>query len=280
MIDWTHWHNEPMLVGGVVLAGWIYALLAGPWRARIAPGEPFPRGRAVLFYTGLALFYLSVGSPLDQIGERFLFWVHMVQHLLLVYVVALMILIALPVWMVDWMLRPMLIRKCWFVLTRPVPAAAIYVGTLSLWHFPELYEWALRVKLAHIFQHLTFVAAAIVMWWPLFGPSRLVRPIAYGAQMLYVFCIGVLQTPLGAFLAYVKEPLYPTYAFAPRLMNLSPVDDQILGGAIMILSSMAISILLFAWCFFRWFQSEERASEHPLTAGEEPLPHDANPPLR
>ena len=57
MIDWRHWHNEPYLVGGIVLLGWLYAILAGPLRARLAPGAPFPRGQAAQFYTALVIFY-------------------------------------------------------------------------------------------------------------------------------------------------------------------------------------------------------------------------------
>ena len=80
MIDWRHWHNEPYLVGGLIFLGWLYAILCGPLRARLAPpGEPWPRRKAWAFYGALVIFYLAVGSPLDQIGERFLLSAHMVQ---------------------------------------------------------------------------------------------------------------------------------------------------------------------------------------------------------
>ena len=32
MIDWSHWHNEPYLVGGLIFLGWLYAVLTGPLR--------------------------------------------------------------------------------------------------------------------------------------------------------------------------------------------------------------------------------------------------------
>ena len=53
MIDWRHWHNEPWLIGGLVVLGWLWAVLAGPLRSRLAPGKPFPRGQAVRFYLSL-----------------------------------------------------------------------------------------------------------------------------------------------------------------------------------------------------------------------------------
>src|SRR5580692_8977029 len=101
MIDWRHWHNEPFLTGGLILAGWLYAILAGPLRQALSPGAPYPRGKAALFYSGLVLFYLAVGSPLDQVSERFLLSAHMVQHLLIMYPVAFLLLCGVPAWMMD-----------------------------------------------------------------------------------------------------------------------------------------------------------------------------------
>ena len=114
MIDWRHWHNEPYLVGGLIFLGWLYTILAGPGRARLAPaGTTFPRGRAACFAGSLILFYLAVGSPLDQIGERFLFSAHMFQHQLLVYPCAILFLVGLPEWMVEPVLaRPALRPFC------------------------------------------------------------------------------------------------------------------------------------------------------------------------
>src|SRR5436190_21423169 len=107
MIDWRHWHNEPWLIGGLVLVGWLWAVLAGPGRIRLAPGTPFPRRQAGFFYVALLIFYFAVGSPLDQIGERFLFSAHMLQHQLLIYPAAVLFLLGIPSWMLD----PLLSRR-------------------------------------------------------------------------------------------------------------------------------------------------------------------------
>jgi putative membrane protein len=87
MLDWTHWHNEPYLIGGLIVIGWLYALATGPFRARLAPpGTSFSRSHAWRFHSSLFVFYLAVGSPLDQAGERFLLSAHMVQHLSLIHI--------------------------------------------------------------------------------------------------------------------------------------------------------------------------------------------------
>src|SRR5262245_66602199 len=126
MIDWRHWHNEPWLIGGLVFLGWLWAVLAGPWRSRLAPGVAFPRGHAIRFYFSLFVFYLAVGSPLDQIAERFLFSAHMLQHQLLVYPAAILFLLGIPHWMVDGILSHRGVKPVMRLLTHPILAAIIY----------------------------------------------------------------------------------------------------------------------------------------------------------
>src|SRR3954462_4643032 len=142
MIDWRHWHNEPWLVGGLVLLGWLWAVLAGPMRARLAPAAAFPRSQAIRFYLALFIFYLAVGSPLDQIAERFLFSAHMLQHQLLIYPAAGLFLLGLPFWMVDPVLNVTALRTIWRVITHPVCAAVLFAVTIGTWHGPELYDLA------------------------------------------------------------------------------------------------------------------------------------------
>src|SRR5580692_4805660 len=150
MIDWRHWHNEPFLTGGLILAGWLYAILAGPMRARLAPGEPWPRRQAALFYSALVLFYLAVGSPLDQVGERFLLTAHMAQHLVIMYPVPLLLLLGTPAWMVDPVLSRPALRPLLRLLLHPVTCGLVSTLVVSVWHAPFLYEWTLQDKLVHV----------------------------------------------------------------------------------------------------------------------------------
>jgi len=258
VVDWTHWHNEPLLIGALTLACWAYALAVGPWRFRIAPGAPFPGRQAAVFAAGIIAFYLTVGSPLDQVGERFLFSAHMVQHMLIVYLVAPLLHAGMPDWLIDAPLRWPPLRAVARVLSRPAVAAVVYTLALSVWHVPVLYDLALRVKLVHVTQHLVFLAAAMIMWWPLATRSRLVPRSSPGVQMLYIFALGLLQFPVVGFLLFSRETLYPTYEFAPRLTSLSAHEDQVLGGSIMGVGGMFIALGLFARAFYLWYRETER----------------------
>lgn len=258
MIDWRHWHNEPYLVGGLVLLGWLWALLAGPLRRVLAPDAPFPRRHAVWFYASLVVFYLAVGSPFDQIGERFLFSAHMAQHQILVYLAPFLFVIGLPAWMIDsWLPRTGLLRFFRF-FTRPGIAGLVYILVTSLWHMPYFYDWALQNKVVHVIEHVMFFAAALLFWWPIVSPSRLLPPTPYAAQMLYALYVTIGMTPVFAYIVFSRHVLYPTYEFAPRLFaDFSAADDQLLAGSMMELVGVAVAMSIVGAAFYRWHRDSE-----------------------
>ena len=258
MIDWRHWHNEPLLVGGLVLAGWLWALLAGPLRARLAararvPLPPFPRREAWFFYSALILFYLAVGSPLDQIGERFLFSVHMFQHLVIMYPAPVLLLCGLPWWMADALLDRPVARRPLKLMFSPLSCGLLATLVIGVWHSPLLYEWALQNKVIHVVEHLMFFGISLLFWWPLLSPSRAYPPVSYATRMLYLFLIEIAMTPLFAYVTFTSHILYPTYEYAPRLIaTFTAEDDQTMAGAMMKLTGMGVSIIAIGYCFYRW----------------------------
>lgn len=272
MIDWRHWHNEPYLVGGLVIAGWLWALLAGPLRARLAPpGTPFPRGAAWRFYASLLVFYLAVGSPLDQIGERLLFSAHMLQHQLLVYPAAILFLLGIPSWMVDPLLESTRRRRLWRLLTHPIACGTIFTLVVSVWHAPALYDLALSNKTVHVLEHLMFFGSALFYWWPMLSPSRVLPPIRPAAQILYFVAVVIAMTPVFAYITFSQDVLYPTYEYAPRVIaGFSAAEDQILAGASMKLVGMFVAFVAIAVSFYRWYLEGQRtspdATPHPRPA--------------
>ena len=76
--------------------------------------------------------------------------------------------------------------------------------------------------------------------------------------MLYLFAVAVGLTPLFVAVTFSSEVLYPTYEFAPRIIeNFSPMDDQLLAGAIMKLSNVLVTFLAFCYVFLRWYRQSE-----------------------
>jgi putative membrane protein len=270
MIDWLHWHNEPYLVGGLVVLGWMYTLATRPLRAFLAPAEPYSRGHAIRFYVSLLVFYLAVGSPLDQIGERFLLSAHMVQHQLLIYGAGVLFLLGLPPWMVRGLTLHRSLRPILRLLSHPVVCGVIYTATLTIWHTPALYDLALRSKNVHVLEHLMFFGAALFYWWPILSPSDEYPPISYPGQIVYLLAVTIGMTPLFAFIAFSDNVLYPTYEYAPRVIaRLGAAEDQLLGAMIMKLGGMAVTLLVMGLAFYRWSRASE-AQPRPVAVASGP----------
>jgi putative membrane protein len=260
MIDWTHWHNEPILTGGLIFLGWLYAILTGPWRHRLAPpGTPYPRRSAIKFYSALLCFYLGVGSPLDQIAERFLLSAHMLQHQILVYPAAILFLLGLP----DWLVRPVTnrpsLKTALKIITNPISCAVTYVTVMSVWHLPFLYDWALQNRPLHIAEHFMMFGAGLLYWWPLYSPSTEFPRVSYGSQMLYLPAVHIGMTPVFAYITFSPNVLYPTYEYAPRITSMSAAGDQLLAGCMMQIVGMSVAMAAFGIAFYRWYMHSERA---------------------
>jgi putative membrane protein len=254
-----HWHTEPLLLITLLLVGWLYALATGPLRERVAPSiSAYPRRQVILFYLGLIIVYLAVGSPLDQIGEQFLFCAHMTQHMLLIYVSPVLFIFGTPTWLIDWLLKPEPVRKTMQVLTHPACGGLLFTFVYTVWHVPALYEAALHDKRIHVLEHWTMFSLGLIMLWPYLTTSSRVPRRSYGLRMLAIFLLMVGQLPVFAFLSFAGEAIYPTYAWAPRIINLDPLNDQILGGIIMKVVNMGFSLTILAISFYFWAKTEEQ----------------------
>jgi putative membrane protein len=219
----------------------------------------YPKKAAFNFYGGLIVFYLAVGSPLDQIGERFLLSAHMVQHFLMIYVSAVMCMIGTPSWLIRPLTSPPRLRHLLGALTHPITCGLVYTLVLSIWHIPGLYDWALQNKVVHVWEHLMFFAAALFFWWPILSPSTEFPPLRPASQLIYLIAASVGMIPLFAFIAFSDNILYPTYEYAPRLISrLSPGEDQLLGAAIMKIGSITVTIAAMTVAFYRWYNLTEQ----------------------
>ncbi|MCH2154776.1 MAG: cytochrome c oxidase assembly protein [Opitutales bacterium] len=253
-----HWHTEPFLIISILGVAWLYTLLMGPLRSRFSGApERMPWTAYNCFQTGLALAYISVASPLDQIGEQFLFSAHMVQHMILVYVCPPLMIYGLPWWLVDPLFRVKGLGLVFRKLFHPLVGGMTFSTVYTVWHIPLLYEMALQDKTIHIIEHLTMFGTGWMMLWMVFSQSKEIPISNPGVRMIGVFLLMVAQLPVFAFLTLSDAVLYPTYDWAPRIIpGFEALPDQILGGVIMKISNMVFSLSVFAYAFFTWAKHE------------------------
>ncbi len=216
-----------------------------------APPGPTPAQR-LAYFTSLALLFLTLNGPLHDLSDFYLFSGHMVQHLLLTLVVPPLMIAGTP----GWMLRPLLRRPALFVSARKLTSITwcfvIFNVVLAFWHLPPLYNLALAIHGVHIAQHLLFIAASVLMWWPLMSPLPELPRAAYPAQMLYCFLMVIPMSIISIYIAMADTLLYPAYAAAPRILGITPMQDQQYGGLIMWIPGGVFFYAVMTVVFFKW----------------------------
>lgn len=221
---WAHWDLHPSVLIGLALLGGLYVFLGG---------RAAPRSRQIAFAAGLLVLLVALNGPIHALSDHYLFSVHMAQHLLLTLVFPPLLLVGLTPEIVRPLLRPRGVLQVARRLTSPIPAAALFTVVIALWHTPRFYEAAMRHHDLHILQHLIFLFAAVVMWWPVLSPEPELPRLPYLGQVIYLFLLGIPMSVVGAMITLSDKVLYPFYAEAPRVWGLTPQADQQWGGLIM-----------------------------------------------
>jgi putative membrane protein len=200
--------------------------------------------------------FFSLNGWLHDLGDSYLFSAHMVQHLMLAFVVAPLLIMGVS----SEMLRPLLeirgIRSVAQWITAPTHCFAIFNIVVAGWHLPPLYNYALAHHPAHIVQHLMFLAASVVMWWPVLSPVPELPRLSYPGQMLYLFLLSIPMAIVSVYISYADTVLYPMYASAPRVWGISPMTDQMIGGLIMWIPGGLFFYTIISIVFFRWQQHD------------------------
>jgi cytochrome c oxidase assembly factor CtaG len=253
-----HWFADPAVLAPLALLVVIYVR-----RFRQAREEAGGRGATwlhALAFTGAMLALLgALVTPVDGIGEDYLFSAHMLQHVLLGDIAPLLLLLSLS----RVILRPVtrrLIRleRALGPLASPWTAIVLWLGTMYLWHIPALYDAAVEHPLLHVLEHFSFFAAGIALWWPLVQPIPM-RHALTGLQPLgYIAAAKGGLAALGLFLAWSPTAHYPWYEDAPRIWGLTAVEDQNVAGVIMMVEQSMTLVLVMVWVFVRMLARSEQ----------------------
>ncbi len=251
------WPFEPWLLSGLILTAGVY--LRG-WRA-LSRQNPqlWCAGQPCAFCGGLAVLYLALASPIEPFAALLL-QVHMLQHLLLMMAVPpllwlgepmLPLLRGLPQPVRTYWVTPVLrwptLRALFSRLTHPAMALTLFVAATWLWHAPVAYELALRSDSWHYLQHVCFLFAGLLFWYPVVRPFPAHPRWSLWLLLPYLILADVQNTILSALLTFSDHVLYPYYLQIPRLGRLTALDDQAAAGVLMwVPGSIAFLVPLFA----------------------------------
>lgn len=246
-IDWL---PDPLVLAPLAVLVAIYVR-----RFRRARAEEGGRGagplHALAFTAGMLALLAALATPLDGLGESYLFSAHMLQHVLLGDLAPVLLLLSLS----RVILRPatrrlVRVERALGPFASPWTGIALWLGLMYLWHLPSMYDAALEHPVVHLLEHASFFTAGVAVWWPLVQPVPMRRPLTGLWTVAYIGTAKFGLAALGLYLTWSTNLVYDHYADVPRIWGLSAVDDQNAGGAIMMveqsLTFVIALVVLFA----------------------------------
>ena len=228
------------------------ALLAVLYARRVRTladdAHPVPGWRQACFYGG----FVVIGAALTSLGSasQDLLYVHMIEHLLLGDIAALLIVLGLTGPLLVPILRIGFFNRL-RALSHPVIAFPLWAVDLYAWHLPVLYQAALRHSALHALEHAMFLGFGINMWMCLLGP--LPTPPWFGnlGRLLYIVAVRLTGSVLGNIFLWSGTVFYPFYLHGDAIHHISPLADQNIAGAIMMVEESFLTLGLFCWLFLR-----------------------------
>jgi len=278
----SSWDWRIEIITVLALAGTIYT--RGWWRLRKktaarqgrSPWQAGARWRPFLYVGGILILGLALMSPIDVMGSQ-LFFMHMIQHILLVAVVPPMLWLANPLPFMMWGLPDRARTRFGKLLGRrgslrlglkkfagPGTVWMAFVILYLGWHDSTLYNVALENEFVHDLEHLSFFGSAMLYWWHILGAGPVVHK-SLSAVGRFIFLLMAIPPNMiaGIAIAFSQSPIYPHYEAMPRLWNISVMTDQRLAGIIMWVPGSMMYIIFALILVARWLKQEEEKPPLP-----------------
>nr|MBA3281060.1 cytochrome c oxidase assembly protein [Acidimicrobiia bacterium] len=262
-------HPEVWLLVGSLVGLYVWAAkVVGP--KVVATGRrPLNRRNVAAFVAAVTTLWVASDWPMHDIGEQYLYLVHMVQHTLLTLVVPPLALLATPRWLADLVLGHAAVRRFIRRMARPVVAGLVFNAMAMAIHWPALVNASVGNGALHYVVHVALVFSAFMMWTPVCGPIeewRMTPP----AQMIYLFLMSIIPTVPGAWLTFADRAVYSAYDIPARAFGITVRSDQQAAGVFMKLVAGGQLWAIITVMFFVWAFRNEKADR----SGQADLPND------
>ena len=244
-----HWSFDPFVIVAAVVVVWHEAGLARLARRSRPERTRQRRSRSWLFYGGLAVLLLSVCSPVDYWADDY-FFVHMFQHLLLMFAAPTLVVAGAP-WqpLLDGLpgrsgrgLTRGVMRGGWSAplraaagfFLRPWEAVGLFSVVMVFWHLPGPFGLAETNEPVHIWlMHGSFFAAGVLFWLQFIPSPPFRRTMPLPSRAAALVATNVVMWVLAMALSiFTQVSWYPVYAHVPGV-SLPPFADQQIGAGIL-----------------------------------------------
>ena len=237
----------------LLLVFWLSYVLCWVWMRR-GGNRTASIGRLVCWSSGLFVVSIALMSAIDTMAYSYLY-VHMIQHMLLMEAAPPLLILGRPlsVWQVAFSserirqvaeafpLRKALVAGLSFILKPPV-AWGLSAATISVWHFPVAYDFALAHPSVHEYlEHTTLFLSSLAWWHPLIGSlPQFPYLSASRSRFLYVLAGMIPLVLVGVIILFAPHVIYSYYLGVQPTGALSGMADQEIGALIMLASDMTV----------------------------------------
>lgn len=227
----------------------------------------WPPARTISFVAGLGAILVALQSGVDAYDDRLLS-AHMVQHLILLQVAPILLLGGHPGRLALLALPPRARGRAGRVLSRterrlaPLTCLAVFFAVVLATHLPGFYDATLSHPALHYAEHALYLAAGVVLWWPILGEGPAARHRLNGfLQLAYVVAGMLPMEMIGAFLSRQPTLFYPGYAAPAHALGISAAIDQQRAGAIMWVAGGTLMVIVVLWTAMRALIAEEHRQQ-------------------
>lgn len=285
---WSPYYFVSLLIVGV-----LYYLIAVRYRKKFGGVDKPTFAQIVNFYTALLLLYIVKGAPIDLLSHIMLS-AHMVQMVILYLVIPILLIRGLPYWLIEKTIEHHLIRPMFRFFTQPLIALALFNVLFAMYHVPAIFDFAKSSKIAHASIVTLLFVLAIFMWWPIVTPLKKYNRLNPLLKMAYLVASILIISIACAMIIFAKDPLYDAYSAsgawiqsmslcvpidvlngisgqltgAELFSPLSTLEDQQLGGILMMFLQQFIYGIIIARIFFSWFSDKNMTIDPLPTANE------------
>lgn len=211
------------------------------------------------FYTAMILFALIYATPLDVLGNHYLFSAHMLQTEVLHFIVVPFVLLSLPkTWLRQnlWNHRTKIFVK---IIAHPWISLITFNGLLSIYYVPTVFMYLQSHWYFSIIAQLILLFNAFFMWWVIIDPIPEIKGLEFLMKALYIFLASAILMPIGFFYIIVLKPHFPVYMNEEFqiISFLTSVYDQQLAGGILKFTQMFTYALALLILFYKWAKLEQ-----------------------
>jgi len=245
-------HVEVWVLVAFLIIAYIYMVkVIGP--TAVGPGKkPVSRGNIAAFVGAMILLWTASDWPLHDISEEYLYSAHMLQHMMLMFLMPPLVLLATPTWLLRVLIGNGRAYKVFAFMCRPVFAGLAFNAGMVIVNIPGVVNSSVASAPLHYSLHVLVVTVSLLMWMPVVGPLPELRISPMG-KIIYLFIMSLIPTIPAAWLTFAESAVYTSYDQPIRVWGISVASDQQMAGAIMKIGGGMYIWAILVFLFFRRF---------------------------